>query len=85
MTTTDTAEPMAYIARAACSCIKLATVDTPARAKTNAKEIAACVKLGYTIERVTCSWVRENFVSSCEVCRPKKKVKRQEQQESFLC
>jgi hypothetical protein len=81
--TTET-EPMAYIARAACGCIKLATVDSPRRAETNAKEIAACVKLGYTIERVTCAWVRENFVSSCEECKPRKTANRQARQESFL-
>lgn len=63
-------EPMAYIARASCGCIKLATVDSFERAKDNAKEIAACITAGYTVERVTCAYVREHWVGSCSVCRP---------------
>lgn len=68
---TNDPEPMAYIARAPCGCMKLATVDTPDRAKDNAKEVAACITAGYTIERVTCAYVRANWVSSCDSCRPK--------------
>jgi uncharacterized OsmC-like protein len=72
-------EPMAYVAIAPCGCVKMATVDTPERKETNAKEIAACVKDGYTIERKTCAWVRENWVSSCDLCRRRKKAKPAEQ------
>lgn len=63
-------EPMAYVALAPCGCVKLATVDAPERKETNAREIAACVKAGYRIERVTCDWVRENYRAICDQCRP---------------
>jgi hypothetical protein len=63
------AEPMAYIARAPCGCIKLATVDTPDRAKDNGKQIAACITDGYTVERVTCEYVRKHWTGSCAICR----------------
>lgn len=63
-------EPMAYVAIAPCGCTKFAGVDTPERAKTNAKEIAACVREGYRVERVTCDWVRKNFRNECAGCKP---------------
>jgi hypothetical protein len=66
----------AYIARAACGCTKMATVDLPEHAKDNAKEIARCMRVGLTIERVTVGWVRDNWHSECEVCRPRKKAER---------
>jgi hypothetical protein len=52
-------EPMTYIARKDCGCIVFAGVDTPEMRKENAKEVASCIRDGYTIERVTCQFVRE--------------------------
>lgn len=68
-------EPMAYIARAACGCFKFAGVDTPNNAKTIAKEIAWAVRKGYTVDRVTCEFVRANWVSTCDTCTPPKRPK----------
>lgn len=62
-------EPMAYIARAPCGCIKLATVDSPERKKDNAKQIALCIAAGYTVERVSCAYVREHWLGACDHCR----------------
>lgn len=67
-TTTTAPEPMAYIARKACGCFVWAGVDVPNRGKDNAKEAAWAMKKGYTVERVTCQYVRENWRSSCAVC-----------------
>ena len=73
-------EPMAYVALAPCGCVKLATVDTPERADVNAREIAACIKAGYAIERVTCAWVRQHYRCICDVCRPAKRTTPVEQE-----
>lgn len=70
---TTAPEPMAYIAVAPCGCTKMATVDRPQYAKDIAKEIAACARAGYTIEHVTCAYVREHWLSSCEQCKPGKR------------
>lgn len=63
-------EPMAYIARKPCGCFVWASVDTPAHANDNAKEMAWAVRKGYRVESVTCQYVRDNWRSSCEVCAP---------------
>jgi len=68
-TTTD-AEPMAYIARKACGCFVWAGVDEPAHRAGNADEAAWAIGQGYTVDRVTCQYVRENWRSSCAVCEP---------------
>lgn len=65
----DTTEPMAYVAKAPCGCTKYAGVDAPNRAKDNAREMRWAMQQGYTIERVTCAWVRANWRYDCDVCR----------------
>lgn len=54
-------EPMSYIGRARCGCIRFAAIDEPDMAKENAKAIAQIIKQGGTIERVTCEYVRQNM------------------------
>lgn len=54
-------ETMAYIARKACGCIVMASVDLPEWKKEIAKEVASCLRDGLTIERVTCEYVRQNM------------------------
>lgn len=49
---------MAYIAREKCGCITMATVDDPEHKREVAKQIAKAVRLGETVERVTCEYVR---------------------------
>ena len=49
---------MAYIARDAHGCILFAAVDMPGIAQDNAKEIAACIRKGLTVERVNVDVVR---------------------------
>lgn len=66
----DETEPLAYIARKSCGCFIYAGIDTPTAASENAREIAWCIRKGYTIERVTVQYVRENWRSSCEACKP---------------
>jgi len=80
----DAAELMAYIARAACGCIKFVGVDTPTNAKTIAKAVAWAIRQGYTVEQVTCAAVREHFVSSCAICGPPKRTKIATIQERLL-
>lgn len=69
-TTTTDPEPMAYIARKACGCAVWTGVDEPSRRKDNADEAAWAISQGYTIDRVTCQYVRDNWRSSCDVCAP---------------
>ncbi len=51
-------EPMCYIARDSHGCILFAAVDTPDMKRDNAKEIAACIRKGLTVERVSLDVVR---------------------------
>ncbi len=51
-------KPMAYVARDSHGCILFAAVDTPDMARDNAKEIAACIRKGLTVERVSLDVVR---------------------------
>jgi len=47
-------EAFCYIATwPACGCIRFVTADEPDMATANAKNIARCVKAGYTVNRVT--------------------------------
>lgn len=80
----DTADIPAYIAIAPCGCVRMATVDVPKLAKDNAKEIAACLRFGWRIERVTVGYVRSHGLSSCDVCEPPRKRRRAVQQEVLL-
>lgn len=59
MSTVTDSEPMAYIGRADCGCIRMAVVDDPDHKRDVAREIAKAVKHGETVERVTCAYVRE--------------------------
>lgn len=71
------AEPMAYITRSGCGCVKLVTVDSPERRENNARLIADAIKRGETVERVTCAQVRTtHWVSECDSCRPTKPARR---------
>lgn len=54
----DPTEHMAYIGRATCGCLRMAVVDDPAHKQRTAREVARSVKLGETVERVTCEYVR---------------------------
>ena len=63
------APEMAYLARAACGCTKVATIDRPEMADLNAEMIAECIRDGLTVERVTVEYVRENWRASCDVCK----------------
>lgn len=63
-------EPMAYIARKPCGCFVWAGVDMPSMAKSIAENITWAVQEGYPIERVTVAFVRENWRTSCEACKP---------------
>jgi hypothetical protein len=51
-------EPMAYVGRAPCGCIRMAVVDDPQHKQRTAREIAKAIKAGETVERVTCEYVR---------------------------
>lgn len=66
----DEPEPLAYIARKACGCFVYAGVDIPSTRKDTAKEIAWAIRQGYTVERVTCQYVRDTWRSTCAVCTP---------------
>jgi len=50
-----------YIARCKCGCtgFVVAIVDNPNHKKEVAKEIASCIKEGFSIERVTVGYVRK--------------------------
>lgn len=68
--TTTEVEPMAYIDRKACGCFVWAAVDEPYHRADNAKEAAWAIGQGYTVDRVTCQYVRDNWRSDCAVCAP---------------
>jgi len=46
------AESMAYVAHKSCGCVVMVHSDKPQYAKDVARELAACVRDGYIIERV---------------------------------
>ena len=52
---------MSYVGRKTCGCIVAAIIDDPDHRKEVAKEIAAWIKDGLTVERVTNDYVREHF------------------------
>ncbi len=56
--TVPDAEHHAYIGTAPCGCIRMAIVDDPKRRREVAREVAAAVRHGETVERVTCDYVR---------------------------
>lgn len=55
----------AYIGRKACGCITLAVVDNPNHTKDTARSIAAAIRRGLTVERVTVEYVRLHM-KKCE-------------------
>ena len=65
-------EPMAYIALRPCGCFVMAVADIPANVKSTAREVAACIRDSFAVERVTCAYVREHFRVSCAACKPAK-------------
>lgn len=72
-TNEDRDAAMCYIGRRPCGCVGFAAVDEPAHASDNAKEVAKVIRAGWTIERQSVQWVRENWGPGCEKCRPAKK------------
>ncbi len=56
-----TEEPMSYIGRAKCGCIRYAAVDTPDMARQIANDIVKIIRDGGTVERVTSEYVRQNM------------------------
>ncbi len=64
-------EAKTYIAtRPSCGHVVFAVVNIPDRAKSVAKEIAACIRQGFEISLVDTEWVRN---SSHWCCCPKEK------------
>ena len=61
MKTIDENNP-AYIARCKCGCggIIMATIDNPEHKKDVAKEVAKCIRDGYSVEQVTIGYVRQS-------------------------
>jgi len=55
-------EHMAYVAIVSgCGCCEAASVDEPQYPKSNAKDVAQWIRAGYTVERRSVEWVRENL------------------------
>ena len=75
-TEADRAAAPAYIGRRPCGCIGFAAVDTPEHARATAKEVAACIRLGWTVERVTVAYVREHWGPGCPQCQRSKRATR---------
>lgn len=67
----------AYIARCKCGCggIVMATVDIPEHAEEVAKEVAACIRDGYSVEHVTVGYVRTFSKEAGFGCVREKQVK----------
>ena len=51
-------EPMAYVGRAACGCIRAVIVDLPSDPSLTARETARMIESGLIVERITCEAVR---------------------------
>lgn len=65
-----------YIARCPnCNGMVMAIVDLPEMKREVANETAKCIRQGYTIERVTVLYVRENW-KTCECLKAKRKPQR---------
>ena len=64
---------MSYVGRAKCGCIQIAIVDNPEHIRDVAKEVGKAIRLGYHVERVTSSWVREHW--QCYECEGKRIMK----------
>ena len=57
-----TNDEMAYVCREAeCGCVTILMVDVPVAARENAKEIAAAIRRGMTVERMTVDAARPLF------------------------
>lgn len=61
--TAPTTEAKTYLARNPCGCICGAVVDAPEHKRDTAREIAAWLRLGCTIETVETAWVRSGECS----------------------
>jgi hypothetical protein len=55
------AERMCYIGRASCGCVVASVMDTGQSRARVAQSVAEFIKNDLVIERVTVSYVRENF------------------------
>ncbi len=58
----------AYIAKRSCGCMVFASMDDPRLAKDNAREIASCIREGFTVERVPVEEARK-LPFGCECCK----------------
>lgn len=54
---TSVPEPMAYIGRASCGCIRMAIADSTSSRRV-ASTVAEALRDGLTVDRVTCEFVR---------------------------
>lgn len=50
---------MAYVATKDCGCVVMVAMDMPNAKRENAKEIAACIRAGYNVTRMTLDEARE--------------------------
>jgi len=66
---------MAYIARCHCGGIIMACVDDPTHKQDTAKEVASCLRAGFTIDRIKC-----NDVKTSKWCENRGKCTKQSQQ-----
>lgn len=59
---------MCYIARKSCGCVVVWLLDIPADKKNTAREVAKCIRDGYTVERMTVGAARAGgFGCKCKV------------------
>lgn len=65
-------QQMAYMATKPCGCAVMISMDLPDEEtrRDNAREIASCVRKGYTVSRVTPEIARQAFTRVCPICRP---------------
>lgn len=62
----DDSEIMCYVARKPCGCLIAATVDVPETQEEVAEEIGNWIIAGFTVERVTVEYARENLNFNCQ-------------------
>ncbi len=67
-------EPMTYLCRASCGCIRALVIDSPDDRRRVAAVVSEGIKRGETIDRVPTSAVRDGtyWLGHCEKCRPAK-------------
>lgn len=67
--------PPAYLARAACGCVKLIIVDLPEHAEQNAQSRAFAERAGYRLEVAPSTWLGANLPVECPRCALPRKVR----------